>query len=51
MNKAMITRGYGFYSHDSEAFNRGFLPDVSRTIKANKTDACVLIEYGSKIKF
>lgn len=45
-----IRRYYGYYANDSEAFNRGLLPDISRTIKANKADACVVIEY-EPIKF
>ena len=33
----------GMYTNDSERFNRGILPGLSRTIKANCHDAAVVI--------
>ncbi len=35
----------GGYSGTSEAFNRGVLWNISRTIKAASADACVVIEF------
>ena len=36
--------GGGGYIGTSEAFNRGVLWNVSRTLKASTSDACVAIE-------
>ena len=33
----------GVYTNDSERFNRGILPGLSRTIKANNHDAAVVV--------
>lgn len=38
----------GLYTNDSERFNRGILPGLSRTLKANKADAAVF--DGFKIR-
>lgn len=37
----------GIYTNDSERFNRGTLPGLSRTLKANKADAGILIREAT----
>ena len=48
--KPEITRVGGCYWNQKDAYVRRPLWGLSRTIKANKADACVVIEY-EPIKF
>lgn len=42
-NQKSIMRGGGLYTNSSERFNRGILPNLCRTIKANSHDAAVVV--------
>ena len=35
----------GIYCQDSKRFNRGILPNLSRCLKSDTHDACVVIVY------
>ena len=37
----------GIYTNDSERFNRGVLPNMSRTLKSSKSDAGILIKEAT----
>ncbi|WP_430606426.1 C-5 cytosine-specific DNA methylase [Enterococcus sp. AZ170] len=37
----------GLYTNDSERFHRGVLPDLSRTLKSNNSDAGILIKEAT----
>ncbi len=37
----------GMYTNDSERFNRGVLPELSRTLKSSKSDAGILIKEAT----
>ena len=41
-----MTEYYGMYAHASDAFQLLLLKDLSRTIKAEKSDASILISGG-----
>ena len=38
----------GVYTNSSERFNRGILPNLCRTIKANSHDAAVVVAISPK---
>lgn len=40
-----IRQIYGIYAFDRTDFARPPMPDISRTLKATKYDASILIEY------
>ena len=42
---------FGVYAFVRKDFMHPPLPNISRTLKATKYDASVLIKYGDKIKF
>jgi len=45
MTKKKIRQIYGIYAFDSKDFARPPLVGISRTLKATKHDASILIEY------
>ena len=49
--KEKVTEIYGVYAFVREDFQHPPLKDISRTIKASKHDASILLKYGKTIKF